>query len=191
MHRGSGEELKAIGFDGYLQRPVFKPQLQHMIEAFSDQINTSPSRRFLYASSLETANKTSISLAMKNTRILLAEDNSVNQMVGQKILNNLVAEIDMACNGQEAVRMWSKFSYDAIILDCHMPIMDSYQATKNIRQIENHQHHTPIIALTANALSGEREICLQIGMDDYVTKPIHAETLVTAINHCLQSNRLH
>lgn len=105
-------------------------------------------------------------------RILVAEDYVINQEVIQDILELMDIEVDIAENGREAVEKAANNPYDAIIMDIQMPELDGYQATKKIREEQGNEKHTPIIALTANALSGDRETCLEAGMDDYISKPV-------------------
>ena len=181
----SGEHLQEIGFHGFLQRPIFKDQLRQVLLEFIGQLNNSKEQRFIRASSLEGRHQTKILSTLDHARILYAEDNTVNQMVGQKMLSNMGASVDIACNGKEAIRMWSEFSYDVIIMDCHMPIMDGYEATRYIRTSENGKGHIPIIALTANAMQGEKQICIDSGMDEYITKPINIEILTQILDQCL------
>ncbi len=110
--------------------------------------------------------------------ILLAEDNKVNQIVATKLLEKFGCTIDLAVNGQLAIDAWQNNSYDAIFMDCQMPIMDGYEATRIIREQETSvEQHIPIIALTANAMDGEAENCYAAGMDKYLTKPINKKLL--------------
>ncbi len=117
-------------------------------------------------------------------RILLAEDNKVNQMVARQVLAKLgYTQVEIAQNGQEAIEAWGKQRPDPLILmDCHMPEMDGYEATRRIRELEGDRgsEAVPIIAMTASAMTGDREFCLAAGMNDYTTKPIdrHALALV-------------
>lgn len=110
-------------------------------------------------------------------KILVAEDYFVNQEVTQDILELMDFSVDIAENGKEALEKYEAGAYDAILMDIQMPEMDGFQATAEIRKKEGDTKHTPIIALTANALSGDREKCLEAGMDDYISKPIEAVKL--------------
>jgi len=117
-------------------------------------------------------------------RILLAEDNKINQMVAVKQLNRLgCAQVDVAVNGIEAVNARQQGCYDLILMDCQMPEMDGYQATQQIREWERSRNlpRIRIIAMTANAMQGDRELCLAAGMDDYMSKPIGSKELRIAI----------
>lgn len=104
--------------------------------------------------------------------VLLAEDNLVNQMVAKTLLQKAGCEVDVVENGQLTVDAWQKGSYDAIFMDCQMPVMDGYEATEIIREIEQEQHIS-IVALTANAMDGEQDNCYAAGMDKFLTKPIN------------------
>jgi len=109
-----------------------------------------------------------------NMHVLVAEDNLTNQNVAAAMLNFFGCTVDLTSNGKEAVDAVSKRMYDLIFMDCQMPVLDGYQATAAIRDLEktkNPNIHTPVIALTANALEGDREKCLAAGMDDYLSKP--------------------
>jgi CheY-like chemotaxis protein len=117
--------------------------------------------------------------ALKNSNILLVEDNLINQKIVMLSLKKVVKNIDIANNGKEALEKFDKNQYDLILMDIQMPIMDGMVATKKIREIENTiGTHTPIIAVTANALLGDREACIQAGMDDYISKPFKIDILI-------------
>jgi PAS domain S-box-containing protein len=122
-------------------------------------------------------------------RVLLAEDNIVNQKVAAALLGKLGCRVDVAANGLEASDMAAQLPYDLIFMDCQMPEMDGYQATSEIRQREGAARHTPIIALTAGAMTEDRERCLQAGMDDYVSKPFHVAQLSEMLDKHLGLDR--
>ena len=118
--------------------------------------------------------------------VLVVEDNSTNQIVATKMLRKLGCEADVADNGKEAVSAFEKSKYDLILMDCQMPVMDGFEATKKIREIEGVSSgivRTPIIALTANALLGDRNTCLEAGMDDYISKPFLLEQMASTFSH--------
>ena len=109
--------------------------------------------------------------------MLIVEDNIINQKVAARMLANLGIRADMAGNGREALDRLETLSYDLILMDCQMPDMDGYEATREIRRRESGSEHTVIIALTADAMAGSREGCLEAGMDDYLNKPLRFEDL--------------
>jgi CheY-like chemotaxis protein len=111
----------------------------------------------------------------------VAEDNIVNQKVATHMLTRLGCRVDVAATGTEATDLWARFPYDVIFMDCQMPDLDGYEATRAIRARERRDRHVPIIALTANAMERDREICLKAGMDDYLSKPISSEQLKAAL----------
>ena len=113
-------------------------------------------------------------------RILLAEDNVVNQKLALRLLEQMGYRADMAANGIEAVESLERQIYDVILMDVQMPEMDGLEATRKIRKLTNAaQPH--IIAMTANAMEGDRELCLSAGMDDYISKPIRVDELIDAL----------
>jgi PAS domain S-box-containing protein len=110
-------------------------------------------------------------------RILVVEDNQVNQRVASRLLEKLGCRVDLAANGIEAIQMTSRFSYDLVFMDCQMPEMDGFEASRQIRARQRSGARLPIIAMTAYAMKGDRERCLLAGMDDYLPKPIQPEAL--------------
>jgi CheY-like chemotaxis protein len=117
-------------------------------------------------------------------RILVAEDNAVNQRLMVRCLEKLGCEVDVASSGVEALQKWSRSLYNLVFMDCQMPEMDGYEATAQIRSQEKGESHTPIVAITAHAMSGDRERCLQAGMDDYLSKPIDFAHLARIVAEC-------
>ncbi len=118
-------------------------------------------------------------IPVKDAKVLLVEDYYVNQVFAQKLLYKFgFSHIDLAENGLQAIEKYNEQKYDIIFMDCQMPELDGYQATKKLRDLEKDtKAHTPIIAMTANAMMGDREKCLKAGMDDYLSKPLRAEHL--------------
>ena len=124
---------------------------------------------------------------LKEAKVLLVEDNLINQKIVILSIQKLVKSINVANNGQEAVEKFKASKHDIILMDIQMPVMDGIQATKKIREIEIEKRiiPTPIIAITANALAGDREHCLASGMDEYISKPFQVEVLVSKMKNLL------
>lgn len=120
-------------------------------------------------------------------RILMAEDNTINQRVGKLILQRAGFTIDLVADGNEALEAHRAQPYDVILMDCQMPTMDGFEASRQIRRLE--QPQPVIIAVTANALVGERERCLKAGMDDYLSKPFQAEQLVAVVRKWVEARQ--
>lgn len=124
----------------------------------------------------------------KNVTILLAEDNPVNQLVASKILSQANYNVDVVEDGQKVLDRLAKGGIDLVLMDCQMPVMDGFEATRNIRENEREKgiskdQQLPIIALTANALKGDRELCIDAGMNEYITKPLQIDTLFSVLSH--------
>jgi two-component system sensor histidine kinase/response regulator len=127
-------------------------------------------------------------------RVLLAEDNEVNQILAQAHLEALGCEVTLASNGVEALQRWQEGHHDLVLMDCQMPELDGYQATRRLRELERArpgQPRTPIVALTANAMEGDRERCLAAGMDDYLSKPFTREGLGAVMERGIARARAH
>ncbi|HOK99054.1 MAG TPA: response regulator [Bacteroidales bacterium] len=126
---------------------------------------------------------------LKDANVLLVEDNLINQKIVLLSLKPIVGNIDVANNGKEALDLFVNKKYDIILMDIQMPIMDGLTATRKIRELEASTNtHVPIIAITANALAGDKEICLAAGMNEYISKPFQIETLIQKIKELLEES---
>ena len=126
--------------------------------------------------------------SVKGLRVLVAEDNAVNLMVVSRVLKRLGCEVVTVVNGQEAVEASATQTFDAVLMDCQMPVMDGLEATRAIRARETSGgRRLPIIALTADAMSGDRDRCRSAGMDDYLTKPFRPEEVAAALDACARA----
>ncbi len=121
-------------------------------------------------------------------RVLVAEDNQINQLVAEKMVSRLGYQVDLVANGAEALEALANASYSAVLMDCHMPLLDGFQATRELRRREPAGQRIPVIAMTAGAMPGDRERCLQAGMDDYVSKPVDSERLETTLARWVQAS---
>jgi CheY-like chemotaxis protein len=131
------------------------------------------------------SDRTATGLA-ENSRILLVDDAEINREVGRGLLESLGYQVEVASSGSEAIEAVRHSRYAAIVMDCLMPDMDGYEATRRIRAHEGPGRHTPIVALTAAAMAGDRERCLAAGMDDYVSKPLDLDLLNAALGRCVR-----
>lgn len=175
----------------YLANPLIKPVRRRRLADALTEV-TSPQTKNQSKLAVPANNITSLSESLTkvetdNPKILLAEDHPINRKLALKLLEKMGFEAAIAENGKEAVNTWAESSPDIILMDCQMPEMSGYEATRRIREREeNTSNHCYIIALTANGLEGEREKCLAAGMDDYLSKPIDPQKLYQAIT---QSNK--
>ncbi|MDD2850706.1 MAG: response regulator [Desulfuromonadaceae bacterium] len=184
--RGDAANLQRIGFDGYLTKPV---RMSQLFECLSIVLGRSVLQKS-DTSGIVTRH-TVAEAGKRSSRILLAEDNAINQKVAQSILNKLGYKADIVSNGQEAVRALELIHYDLVLMDCLMPYMDGYEATVMIREPLSKviNHAVPIIAMTGNAMKGDREKCLKTGMDDYLAKPVRKEELAGMLQKWLPESR--
>ncbi|HXB56470.1 MAG TPA: response regulator [Vicinamibacteria bacterium] len=173
--KGQGAEAKQAGVSGYLTKPVDEADLHDCLGQvlFGAATKERPS--------LVTRHSLRESRPPSAARVLVAEDNEVNQKVAVRILEKLGYRVDVADSGREAVEACLKTPYAALLMDCQMPEMDGFQATARIRERQGAGPRTPIIAMTASAMKGDRERCLAAGMDDYVSKPVDPEALAAIL----------
>ena len=178
----SQEELHDKQIDALLIKPIYPDHMEATLRILWHNHKTSNKIPFITRHSIAQLVSDTLShaapppLVFKGIRILLVEDMRVNMMLMVKILETLGCSVNCAANGEEAVDMAKQFTYDTIFMDCQMPTMDGFDATRNIREYEERKgKHTTIIALTADAMTGDREKCLAAGMDDYLSKPFKPE----------------
>ncbi len=175
---GEDSYFSELGFAGYLLKPVAHRDLVDCLLVTAQSDATGWHTR---AQPIVTAAGLTRLRSRTKMRILVAEDNLVNQKVVHRLLENLGYRATIAENGKTAVDAWASQAFDLILMDCQMPEMDGYQATREIRRRENGVRRIPIIALTADALKGADVLCKQAGMDDYLTKPINRERLAATL----------
>ena len=181
--RGDGAVARAAGISAYLTKPVRQSQLFDCLADVVSHASCSRAGTVPAVNPLTLVTKHTLAEAkpMSNKLILLAEDNIVNQKVAVRQLQKLGYRADTVADGQEALEAVRRISYDLVLMDCQMPEMDGYEATAEIRRREAGTQHIPIIAMTANALNGDRAKCIAAGMDDYITKPVKLEELARVL----------
>ena len=201
------DTLKHYGFSAVLTQPLQEAQLLECLISLSENSeffnkpentieietsqhlvneSTSAYKRYAAATSLQKSQNP------QDLKILIAEDNNTNRKVALHQLKLLGYEADAVIDGQQALEKLTQVDYDLILMDCQMPILDGYQTTQEIRRREGNDRHTVVIALTANAMKGDREKCLAAGMDDYLTKPVKIPDLKARLkewgDRCFQEN---
>ena len=171
--RGDGKLARRSGIDAYLTKPVRFSQLYECIALLmGDASKVAPS------SSLVTRLTLAERKVQRRLRVLVADDNHINQKVTASLLEKMGHRADVVGNGKEALDAFKLVPYDAVLMDMQMPEMDGFEASLRIRAVEQKKgSHTPIIAITAHVMSGDREKCLAAGMDDYISKPINPQEL--------------
>jgi CheY-like chemotaxis protein len=196
---GNAKELLDRGFSAYLTKPVVRSRLLRdaMCRALAPAATPAPKAAAapdaVMASNAAAAPKTAATPPLRAavgvpasphlTRVLVAEDNSVNQMVAVRLLERLGCRVDVAGNGAEAVQMAARLPYDLVFMDCHMPDMDGFDATVEIRRRESDTGVAPmpIVALTASVLQVDRDRCVSAGMNDIIGKPVQPAELAQVL----------
>jgi two-component system sensor histidine kinase/response regulator len=173
--RGDAKRIEEIGFAAYLTKPVKQSQLYDCLTTVFSRKKEEPNNQ---TATIVTRHSIAEDKKRKH-RILLAEDNIINQQVAMNILRKFGYSADVVNNGKEALRALEIIPYDLVLMDCQMAEMDGYKATGEIRNLTSKvlDHKIPVIAMTAHAMKGDREKCMEAGMDDYLCKPINPQEL--------------
>ncbi|WP_085905649.1 response regulator [Kiloniella majae] len=183
--RGDGKLVKELGFRGYLTKPIFPGIIKSTLAAvWATRGKAAETPLFTRHSFSEAQDKPQTTLNFQGIRVLLAEDNPINQMIATKILERYECIVTPAGNGKEVLEQLSQQRFDIIFMDCHMPEMDGFEATRRIRNLKEDRYKSiPIIAFTANAMAGDRQKCLDTGMDDFISKPVQIKDLEKVLQH--------
>jgi CheY-like chemotaxis protein len=169
-------QARSIPIEGYLGKPVRQSQL---LECIATVMGIG---EVAQGSKPEGHDTLTATVGRMSVRVLVVEDNVINQRVAMRMLEKLGCRVDVVANGLEAIHASATIGYDCIFMDCQMPEMDGFAATNAIRQREQREgNRIPIIAMTANAMQGDRERCLTAGMDDYIAKPVKSADLLTML----------
>ncbi len=189
--RGEAQQAEQNGITAYLTKPVRSTQLH---EALRTALGTRPEQVAggtvagsapLLARIPRQAAAADPEEAPAEALVLLVEDNAVNQKVLTAVLSRIGCAVHVAANGEQALEYLNRENYDAVLMDCQMPVMDGYEATAELRRREGDGPRTPVIALTASAMAEDRDRCLAAGMDDYLSKPVSMQNLAAALAHWL------
>ncbi|MBC7982807.1 MAG: response regulator [Candidatus Obscuribacterales bacterium] len=183
--RGDGHMFADIGFAGYLLKPVTQRDL---LDCLSMVMSTQAESWHQKSQPIITRHALRSQRAEHRHHILLAEDNAVNQKVACRTLEKLGYRVDTAVDGQAVITAWESGRYHLILMDCQMPVMDGYEATRQIRSREKTGQRIPIVALTAHAMKGADAECIAAGMDDYLPKPIDRAQLTACLERWLTAS---
>ncbi len=173
-HDGN-KQMQELDIGTYINKPINQSDLYNKLQQVVGTHPTQPNAQFT---------KQDIpTLQQFDAEVLVVEDNATNQIVAQGLLKKFGLRIDLVANGAEAIDALKQSSYDLVFMDCQMPILDGYDATRRIRdpQSKVKNHDIPIIAMTANAMTGDREYCIEVGMNDYTSKPINPADIARAL----------
>jgi len=176
-------EVAVPGVDAEMVKPVRPSQLFDMLhQRMAERSSTNSNDRLVETRASDAARKW--------VRVLVVEDNAANLTVAVRMVERLGYRADVAATGADAVAMIGHADYDAVLMDCQMPEMDGYEATRQVRAGERGDRRVPIIAMTAAALSGDRERCLAAGMDDYISKPVKLHVVAAVLERWVATSRV-
>ncbi len=180
--QGDRTRFDELGFAGYLNKPLRQSQLREclaMVLGRAEPLAATVPAQSVAAGTIKSGSR------HRRARILLADDNAINQLVALKILKKLGYSADAVADGHEVIKALETFTYDLVLMDCQMPEMDGFEATRAIRKMKI---EIPIVAMTANAMKGDRELCLAAGMNDYLSKPVKSAELSAALERWLKED---
>jgi signal transduction histidine kinase/CheY-like chemotaxis protein/HPt (histidine-containing phosphotransfer) domain-containing protein len=178
--RGDAARFENLGFSGYLTHPLRQSQIHDSLSVIAGTLSGSAAGKHQLITRHTVAE-----MQKRQVRILLAEDNRTSQVVMLKILEKIGYRVDVAMNGKKVLDALSRAPYNLVLMDCQMPELDGFQTAREIRRREGAGGHVYIIALTANALPGDRDKCLEAGMDDYLPKPVSGTALSAVLEKWL------
>jgi CheY-like chemotaxis protein/HPt (histidine-containing phosphotransfer) domain-containing protein len=187
-HPDQAAQARELGVAGYLTKPVRQSQLYDCIALVMSETFRGLRSQAKTAVPMITRHSLAEARGRARPRVLVVENNVVNQKVAVGLINKLGCRADLATNGREALEAMRRTGYALVLMDCHMPEMDGFATAAEIRRQESRRRRTPIIAMTASTMPGDREHCLQAGMDDYVAKPVHVEALRALLKRWLPSS---
>lgn len=185
----SPSELREFGIAATLSKPIQRNKLYTTIFGLFTNDNDEDKKIAITADRCQEA---TIDTKLKTTHILLAEDNKINQMYLTELMKQIGCTCDTAINGLDAIKSVRLHEYDLVLMDCQMPELDGLEATQHIRKLESDgalEGHLPIVALTANAIKGDREQCLAAGMDDYLSKPVQKDQIMHVLERLLSDKQ--
>jgi len=166
------DTARAVGIDHFMQKPVRRARLFNtLLSALHDSA----------VDDVEPHAPAEPGPAADRPAVLVAEDNEVNQLLAARMLEKRGLEPTLVANGREALKAFSEHDYDLVLMDCQMPELDGYDATRELRRLEQGRRRTPVVAMTAHSMEGDRERCLEAGMDDYLAKPLNARAFDAAL----------
>lgn len=185
--RGDASKMEKIGFSAYLTKPIRRSQLfDCLVNILSSNEKTKKDRNKNIVTKYSVSDE-----RRQNTRILVVEDNIVNQKIAVRMIEKFGFQAEVAANGKEALKALETFKYDIVFMDIQMPEMDGLEATKKIRDPESKvlDHNVNIIAMTAHAMKKDQDICIEAGMNDYTPKPIQPQDLINKIEKYLSKSK--
>jgi signal transduction histidine kinase/CheY-like chemotaxis protein len=182
--RSDAKKLLKLGYNSHLTKPIKQKMLYEILA------NSTQAPAALSVKTQEVRSQFEVNLEMDvkiSSKILLVEDNPINQKLALRLFEKAGFTADLATNGLEALTALEAKDYDLVFMDCQMPQMDGFEATTEIRKREAGRRHTPIVAMTANAMVGDKQKCLDVGMDDYISKPIKPQLLTETLEKYLKT----